>query len=43
MKSQSGDPWYIHATLYLVITVLTIILIKVAIIKSKNAVEQDRF
>lgn len=43
MKSQAGDPWYIHAALYLVIAVLSIILIKVAIIDPKNAVEQNRF
>lgn len=43
MKSQVGDPWYIHAALYLVIAILTIILIKVAIIDPKNAVEQEKF
>ena len=43
MKSQAGDSWYIHAALYLVIAILSIILIKVAIIDPKNAVEQDRF
>ena len=43
MKSQAGDPWYIHAALYLVIAILTVILIKVAIIDPKNAVEQERF
>jgi hypothetical protein len=43
MKSQAGDPWYIHAALYLVIAVLTIILIKVAIIDPKNAVAQEKF
>jgi len=43
MKSQAGDPWYIQAALLLVIAILTIILIKVAIIDPKNAVEQDRF
>lgn len=42
MKSQAGDPWYIHAALYLVIAILSIILIKIAIIDPKNAVEQDR-
>lgn len=42
MKSQAGDPWYIHAALYVVIAILSIILIKVAIIDPKNAVEQDR-
>lgn len=43
MKSQAGDPWYIHAALYLVIAILSVILIKVAIIDPKNAVEQDKF
>jgi hypothetical protein len=43
MKSQAGDPWYIHAALYLVIAILAVILIKVAIIDPKNAVEQDKF
>ena len=43
MKSQAGDQWYVHAGLYLVIAILTIVLIKVAIIDPKNAVEQERF
>lgn len=43
MKSQASDPWYIHAALYLVIAILTIILIKVAIIDPKEAVEQEKF
>ncbi|MCW8804638.1 MAG: hypothetical protein OQK57_09580 [Ignavibacteriaceae bacterium] len=43
MKSQAGDPWYIHAALYLVIAILSVILIKVAIIDPKNVVEQERF
>lgn len=43
MKSQAGDPWYIHAILYTVIAILAIILIKVAIIDPKDIVEQDRF
>jgi hypothetical protein len=43
MKSQAGDPWYIHAILYLVIAILSVILIKVAIIDPRNAVEQERF
>jgi len=42
MKSQAGDPWYIHGVLYLVIAILSIILIKVAIIDPNNAVEQDK-
>ena len=43
MKSQAGDPWYVHAILYLVIAILAVILIKVAIIDPKDAVEQERF
>lgn len=43
MKSQAGDPWYVHAILYLVIAILSVLLIKVAIIDPKNAVEQERF
>lgn len=43
MKSQAGDPWYIHAGLYLVIAILAVILIKVAIIDPKEAVEQEKF
>jgi hypothetical protein len=43
MKSQTSDPWYIHAALYLVIAILSVLLIKVAIIDPKNAVEQDKF
>ena len=43
MKSTAGDPWYIHAALYLVIAILSVLLIKIAIIDPKNAVEQDRF
>lgn len=43
MKSQASDPWYIHAVLYLVIAILTILLIKVAIIDPKDAVEQEKF
>lgn len=43
MKSQAGDKWYIHAALYLVIAILTIVLVKVAIIDPKNAIAQDKF
>jgi hypothetical protein len=43
MKSQAGDPWYVHAVLYIVIAVLAVILIKVAIIDPKDVVEKDRF
>ena len=43
MKSQVGDQWYVHAALYLVIAILTILLIKVAIIDPKEAVKQEKF
>ena len=43
MKSKAGDPWYVHAALYVVIAILSVLLIKIAIIDPKNAVEQDRF
>jgi len=42
MKSGSGDPWYVHAALYLVIAILTVILIKVAIIDPKVYMEAER-
>ncbi len=43
MKSDSGDPVYIHIILYAVITILSIILIKVAIIDPKEIVAEERF
>ena len=43
MKSNAGDPWYVHAALYLVIAILSVLLIKIAIIDPKNAVDQERF
>lgn len=43
MKSTAGDPWYIHASLYVVIAILSVLLIKIAIIDPKNAVEQEKF
>jgi len=42
MKSQS-DPWYLHAALYLVIAILTIILIKIAIIDPHEYVASERY
>ena len=41
MKSNAGDPWYVHAALYVVIAILSVLLIKIAIIDPKNAVEQE--
>ena len=42
MKSQS-DPWYLHAALYLVIAILTIILIKIAIIDPHEYVKAEKY
>lgn len=42
MKAQA-DPWYIHAGLYLVIAILTIILIKIAIIDPREYVESEKY
>ena len=42
MKTKS-DLWYIHAALYLVIAILTILLIKVAIIDPKDYVATEKF
>jgi hypothetical protein len=43
MKSQAGDPWYVHAILYTVIAILAVLLIKVAIIDPKDVVEKEKF
>jgi hypothetical protein len=43
MKSQAGDPWYVHAILYLIIAILSVVLIKVAIIDPKDAVEKEKY
>ena len=43
MNSGSGDPWYVHAGLYLIIAILTVILIKVAIIDPKEYMEAERY
>ncbi len=37
------EPWYIHAILYFVIVVLVVILVKVAIIDPKDAVEKEKY
>ena len=42
MKSKS-DPWYIHTALYLVIAILTILLIKVAIIDPRAYVATEKY
>ena len=40
---KKRDPWYINAGLYIVIIILALILVKVAIIDPKNAVETIEF
>jgi len=40
--STKTDPWYLHAGLYVVIAILTLLLIKVAIIDPTDYVETER-
>lgn len=40
--SAKTDPWYIHAGLYVVIAILTILLVKVAIIDPTDYVETEK-
>ncbi|MCG6914075.1 hypothetical protein LJE86_09180 [bacterium BMS3Abin03] len=40
--STRKDPWYIHAALYVVIAILTLLLIKVAIIDPTDYVESEK-
>lgn len=42
-KSKNEDPWYLHAGLYVVIAILTVLLIKVAIIDPKAEVDAERY
>ncbi len=41
--SSKSDPWYVHAGLYLVIAILTILLIKIAIIDPHEYVESEKY
>ncbi len=43
MKSRAGDPLYVHILLYVVIAILTVILIKVAILDPKEVVAFEKF
>jgi hypothetical protein len=43
MKSRAADPLYLHIILYVIIAILTIILIKVAIIDPKEVVAVEKF
>jgi len=40
---KKSDPWYVHAALYFVIAILTIVLIKVAIIDPRDYVEAEKY
>jgi len=37
------DPWYVHAGLYLVIAILTVLLVKIAIIDPHDYVESEKY
>lgn len=41
--SKNEDPWYLHAGLYLVIAVLTILLIKVAVLDPKTEIDAEKY
>jgi hypothetical protein len=40
---KKGEPWYIHAILYVIIAVLAYVLIKVAIIDPTDFVEKEKY
>lgn len=42
MKSAT-DPWYVHVTLYAIIAILTLLLIKIAILDPKEIVATEKF
>lgn len=42
-RKTNEDPWYVHAALYVVIAILTVLLIKVAIIDPQDAVEKEKY
>lgn len=41
--TKKGEPWYIHAILYVVIAVLLVVLIKVAIIDPADHIEKEQY
>jgi hypothetical protein len=43
MKSTATDPWYIHAILYGVIVILTVVLIKVAILDPQEIAASEKY
>ena len=42
-NSKNEDPWYLHAGLYFIIAVLTVLLIKVAVIDPKKEIDAERY
>lgn len=40
---SNEDPWYVHVALYIVIAILTVILIKVAIIDPREIMEREAY
>lgn len=40
---RKSDPWYVHAALYFIIIVLTLVLVKVAIIDPKEVIEKEKY
>lgn len=41
--SSKSDPWYVHAGLYFIIAILTILLIKIAIVDPREYVESEKY
>lgn len=42
-NSKNEDPWYLHTGLYFIIAVLTVLLIKVAVIDPKEEIDAERY
>ncbi len=42
-NSKNDDPWYLHAGLYLIIAVLTVLLVKVAILDPREEIDTENY
>lgn len=42
-SKKNEDPWYLHAGLYVIIAILTVLLIKVAVIDPKEQIDQENY
>ena len=42
-NSKNDDPWYLHAGLYVIIAILTVLLLKVAVIDPKTAIDSENY